>query len=75
MYVKVEGEELREIRQRKGFERPELARISGIHEITIARLELGYNNSRLSTVKKLADALGVPPEDLLETLEQGKAVA
>ena len=61
MNVRVDGEKLRELRKRNTMERRELAEISGIHWTTIARLELGQTTMRISTARKLAEALQVDP--------------
>ena len=65
MNVRVDGEKLREMRRRKAMERRELGKKSGVHWTTIARLELGQTTMRLSTAKKIADALGVDPSELV----------
>ena len=59
MNVRVDGKRLRELRKGRAMERSELAALSGVHWTTIARLELGQTSMRISTAKKLADALGV----------------
>lgn len=59
MNVKVDGPKLRQLRKQKAMERRELEQVSGVHWTTIARLELGQTTMRISTARKLADALGV----------------
>lgn len=59
MNVEINGKRLREIRREKAVERKELERLSGVHFATIVRIELGQESARLSTAKKLAEALGV----------------
>ena len=44
----------------------ELAEASGVSRNTISRLETGTQEARPSTVRKLADALGVEPEHLAD---------
>ncbi|PLS87309.1 MAG: hypothetical protein CYG60_02565 [Actinobacteria bacterium] len=63
--VRVDGARLRELRKRKAMERRELERASGVHWTTIARLELGQAAMRISTARKLADALGVDPSEFV----------
>ena len=65
MNVRVDGEKLKDMRRRKALERKDLEERSGVHWTTIARIELGQTTTRLSTVRKLADALGVDPEALV----------
>lgn len=64
MNVKVRGDRLKEIRRAKAIERQELAERSGVHEVTIARLELGQAHMRLKTARALARALDVDPADI-----------
>ncbi len=72
---------LREVRERKLLRQEDLAERTGITLSTISRLENGLQRPRVTTIKKLAEGLGVPPEDLIvwgageETAEMGKAAA
>ncbi|MDP9440030.1 MAG: helix-turn-helix domain-containing protein [Actinomycetota bacterium] len=64
--VKIDGDKLQELRLAKFWSRDELAEKSGIHRDHIGRLERGEGgNSRPPTVRKLAEALGVSPAELL----------
>ncbi len=66
MNVKADGQKLRELRRQKAIERPELARLSGVHWTTIARVELGKTRTmRVSTASKLARALKVSPGEFV----------
>ena len=56
--------ELRRIRESKFLSQVELSKLSGISRVTIARIETG-ENARGSTVRKLAEALGVEPSQLV----------
>ena len=54
------------IRKRKGLTRPELAKLSGVHQETIKALEKGYNNpydAKMNTLIKLATALNCRVRD------------
>jgi transcriptional regulator with XRE-family HTH domain len=53
------------VRQRKLLTQAELAQQSGVTEVTINRLENGQHQARYSTIKRLAEALGVDPQELL----------
>ena len=55
---------LRLARQRKLLNQDELAELAGLSRGTVQRLEAGAD-ARLPTVRKLADALDVPVDDLL----------
>jgi len=65
--VKIDGKKLHDARLTKFWSRDELAEASGIHRDHIGRLERGYEGeSRPPTVRKLAQALGVDPAELVE---------
>lgn len=70
---------LREARERQFVTQQELAERTGLTEATISRIENGLNQPRISTVRRLADALGVQPEELVQwgdnAQETGKAAA
>ena len=54
------GEIMRMHRERAGLSQPELARLSGISQVTISALEIGRNSGgNLDTIELLADALGL----------------
>jgi len=56
---------LRELREAKGLSQDDLARLSGVARATIQSAELGRRKPRPSTRRRLAQALGVRPEDIL----------
>jgi transcriptional regulator with XRE-family HTH domain len=65
--VKIDAKKLQDARLAKFWSRDELAKASGLHRDHIGRLERGYEGeSRPPTVRRLAEALGVDPRDLLE---------
>ncbi len=65
--VKIDGEKLQKFRLGKFWSRDELAAKSGIHRDHIGRLERGEGgNSRPPTIRKLAEALGVEPSELVK---------
>ncbi|HEV2125171.1 MAG TPA: helix-turn-helix transcriptional regulator [Chloroflexota bacterium] len=57
---------LRAVRERKLMTQAELAACAGIQRVTVNRIERGSTQARISTVRKLAAALGVDPEALME---------
>ena len=57
---------LRQVRQRLFVTQAELATRTGIAEATLSRIENGLQQPRISTVRKIADALGVAPEELVD---------
>lgn len=60
---------LKVIRERKALTQEELAQRAGVSRITVARLETGVDEPRPSTTRKLAAALGVEPEALMDPLD------
>ena len=69
---------LKEARQRKFMTQQELADAMGTTKANISRLENGRQTPFPSTIKRLAVALGVAPDDLVDwndDEETGKAAA
>lgn len=64
---RINGGKLRELREGKFVSRTELADQSGIHRDHIGRIERGEwsGKSQLPTIRKLAEALGVNPAELV----------
>ena len=56
---------LKDVRQRKALTQAQLAERAGVNRVTIARIEGGKDEPFPTTVRKVADALGVEPEELL----------
>ena len=69
-YSKKMNGNLQQIRRTRALSRKELARKSDVDESTIYRAERGQTRLRPSTVRKLAQALDVPPDQLIS--EQGR---
>ena len=71
---------VRNVRERLFVTQEELAERTGMSRATISRIESGQQRPRISTVRKLAAALGVPPETLIDWEaedpgDEGKAAA
>jgi transcriptional regulator with XRE-family HTH domain len=66
---------LREIREARFVTQAELSERTGITEATISRIEHGLQSPRISTIRKLAKALGVEPAELVApaACDNGKA--
>src|SRR5262245_50842438 len=60
------GRRLRELRDAVGLNQAELAERAGVVPANISRWESGDREPLVSQVRKLADALGVPAEELLK---------
>ena len=68
--VKINGAKLRGLRTHRFLSREELAEMTGLHRDHIGRLERDeVEDSRLPTIRKLAEALSVDPHDLVNTQE------
>lgn len=58
------AENLRRLRAERFLTQRDLARLAGVHAVTLARLEGGGTAPAARTVRALATALGVEPRDL-----------
>jgi transcriptional regulator with XRE-family HTH domain len=68
--VRVDGEKLRRLRTMRFISREELAELTGLHRDHIGRLERDQvGDSRISTIRKLAEMLGVDPAELVKSEE------
>jgi XRE family transcriptional regulator, regulator of sulfur utilization len=65
MSFEVNGQRLRELRVERALSLRALGERSGVAYDTINKLELGQRPARLSTIRKLADALGAEPRELM----------
>ena len=72
-----DGMKLRELRLRRALTLRELGALSGVAYDTIHGIETGKHQPRPSTVRKLADALGVAPDVFFSDIvnDEGKAAA
>ena len=61
------GDRLRDLRKRSLLTQEQLAERSGIGVATIIRVERNQVEPRGSTIRKLAEALSVEPEELVKT--------
>jgi transcriptional regulator with XRE-family HTH domain len=60
------GERLRRLRERKALRQEDLAELAGVGKNTVNRIEKNRTEPHMTTVRKLADALGVEPHELIE---------
>jgi transcriptional regulator with XRE-family HTH domain len=66
-------ENLRRVRLARFLSQAELARRSGVHALTITRLETGRTAPSTRTVRALAEVLGVAPGELATPDEVAEA--
>ncbi len=59
------GRNLRRLRKEREMTQEEVGRRSGVHPTEVSRIEAGKRDPQVSTVERLAKALGVSASDLL----------
>lgn len=64
--MQVDGERLRQTRRERALSQRELSRITGVAHDSISQLETGKREAQPKTLRKLAEALGVEPKELME---------
>ena len=64
-FVEVDGEKLKRLRSRRLWLIGDLARESGVHRNVVSKLENNRGGAYPETIRKLARALGVEPEELI----------
>ncbi len=60
---------LKRLREEKVLSQRELARMAGLAQGTVWRLEKGFKEARPLTIRKIASVLGVEPRELVEKEE------
>src|SRR5215218_7098354 len=66
-FMRIRAETLRRERQRKAMTQTDLAVKAGVSYVTVSRLENGSITAPTpTTLRKLADALGIDPEVLID---------
>lgn len=65
-FIAVDGKRLRKLRREKALSQQDLMKMTGIAQATLSDLEGGKRGARASTVRKLAEALGVQPKELMK---------
>ena len=63
--VRIDGEKLRRLRERRLWLIGDLAEKSGVHRNLISTYEHGKSGAHPDTIRKLAKALGVDPTELI----------
>ena len=64
--LEIDGEKLRRLRKRKVWLIGDLAERSGVHRNLISEYEHGRSGAHPDTIRKLADALGIEPAELIK---------
>jgi transcriptional regulator with XRE-family HTH domain len=66
----MDGERLRRLRKNLLLTQRELSRMTGVSQDGISDLEAGKREAQPGTIKRLAEALGVEPSELMKEQEQ-----
>jgi transcriptional regulator with XRE-family HTH domain len=64
--MEVDGMKVRHLRERRSLSLRELSDLSGVNYNAIWRIEVGRTGARPRTVRRLAEALGVEPHELIK---------
>jgi len=65
-FIGVDGKRLRRLRRERALSQLDLVRMTGVAQATLSDLERGKRGARASTLRKLAEALGVEPKELMK---------
>ena len=60
------GDSLRRLRERRALRQEDLAELAGVGKNTVNRIEKDRTEPHMTTVRKLAEALGVEPHELID---------
>jgi transcriptional regulator with XRE-family HTH domain len=71
-YAEVDGVRLRQLRLERALTQRDLCLIANVSPDALSRLENGRRPAQPSTIRRLADALGVEPRELIK-MESGNA--
>jgi transcriptional regulator with XRE-family HTH domain len=69
-FWQMDGGRLRRIRKERLLTQVELSKMTGVAQDSISALETGKREAHPGTIRKLAEALGVEPTELLKEQEQ-----
>ena len=67
--MRVDGNRLRRLRRKRALSQRDLSHITGIAHDSISQLETGKREAQPKTIRKLAEALGVEPSELMKEEE------
>jgi transcriptional regulator with XRE-family HTH domain len=60
------GERIRRLTESRALRQEDLAELAGVGKNTVNRIEKNRTEPHMTTIRKLADALGVDPRELVE---------
>ena len=64
------GRAIRDLRHVRGLSQEQLGYDSGLHRTYIGGIERGERNPSLQNILRIAEALGVPPSELMSAAER-----
>jgi transcriptional regulator with XRE-family HTH domain len=67
--VEVDATKVKRLREDQVLSQRELARMAGLTQMTVWRLENGFPEAHPQTIRKIAGALGVEPRELVKREE------
>ncbi|MDP9476791.1 MAG: helix-turn-helix domain-containing protein [Actinomycetota bacterium] len=59
------GEKLRQLREQRALRQEDLAALASVGKNTVNRIEKNRTEPHMTTIRKLAEALGVDPSELV----------
>lgn len=62
--MEVDAAKLKQLREENVLSQRELARLAGLTQMTVWRLENGFEQAHPQTIRKIARVLGVQPREL-----------
>ncbi len=62
----VDAAKLKRLREDIALSQRELARLAGLTQMTVWRLENGFEHAHPQTIRKIAGVLGVKPKEILK---------
>ena len=65
-FIELDGKLLRQLRRERALSQRDLSRMTGIAHDSISQLETGKRKAQPKTIRKLAEALGVEPRELMK---------
>ena len=65
-FIGIDGVKLRKLRRERALSQQDVERITGIAQATLSDLEQGKREARASTLRKLAEVMGVEPKELMK---------
>ncbi len=64
--MEVDAAKLKSLREDNVLSQRELARMAGLTQMTVWRVENGFEHAHPQTIRKIAGVLGVEPRELLK---------